>query len=73
MQHAKAQPPDLDATLNYVRPANDGSLRQDDDVDLDMRAGKAFELKRRYTATLFADVFKLLFIAYQKKRRRRKI
>jgi len=60
VQHAKAQPPNLDATLNYVRPAPYDSLRKDDYVDLDMRVGKAFKFKRRYTATLFAEVFNLI-------------
>jgi hypothetical protein len=42
-----------------ARPAPRGSLRGDDYVDLDMRAGEAFKFKRRYTATLFAEVFDL--------------
>ena len=47
------------STLNYVRPAPYDSLRQDDYVDLDMRAGKAFKFKRRYIAALFAEIFDL--------------
>ncbi len=58
-----------DATLSFARPAPRGSLRGDDYNDLDMRAGKAFKFKERYTATLFAEVFNLAntdnFSSYQ--------
>lgn len=48
-----------DSTLSFARPAPRGSLRGDDYINLDMRAGKAFRFKERYTATVFAEVFNL--------------
>jgi len=58
-----------DSTLSFARPAPRGSLRGDDYSDLDMRAGKAFKIKERYTATFFAEVFNLAdtdnFATYQ--------
>lgn len=58
-----------DATLAFARPAPRGSLRGDDYLDLDMRAGKAFKFKERFTATFFAEVFNLTdtdnFATYQ--------
>ena len=48
-----------DSTISFARPAPRGSLRGDDYIDLDMRAGKAFSFKDRYTATFFAEVFNL--------------
>jgi hypothetical protein len=58
-----------DSTLSFARPAPRGSLRGDDYIDLDMRAGKAFKFKERYTATFFAEVFNLAnadnFTTYQ--------
>jgi hypothetical protein len=58
-----------DSTLSFARPAPRGSLRGDDYINLDMRAGKVFKIKERYAATLFAEVFNLAnannFTTYQ--------
>jgi hypothetical protein len=58
-----------DSALSFARPAPRGSLRGNDYIDLDMRAGEAFKFKERYTATLFVEVFNLAnadnFTTYQ--------
>ena len=48
-----------DSTVSFARVAPRNSLRGDDYIDFDARAGKAFRFKERYTATVFAEVFNL--------------